>query len=115
MRTRYRRKSAVHRQTAESFLSRRQTIINVIVVVLGAVAITLWPVYALRSVIAIIEGFSVLFFIPKIATHIASLRYVPLGRTPASINDPRLPMYTIFIPLSKELGMLPSIVTSTWC
>ncbi|MET0980088.1 MAG: glycosyltransferase family 2 protein [Candidatus Saccharimonadales bacterium] len=56
--------------------------------------------------------FYVLFVGQKIVLDLVSRTYVPPAMNPASIDDPDLPTYTLFVPLYHEANMLASLVES---
>lgn len=98
-----------NRHTSKTLVSIGQIIFCGVMLFLAIVAGILWPLLAQIVVWAVIVFFSV-FVGFKMVLWYASTRYdFPSFELPDA-NDPSLPIYTIFVPLFKEVSVLPRLM-----
>jgi cellulose synthase/poly-beta-1,6-N-acetylglucosamine synthase-like glycosyltransferase len=98
------------RNTAVLLLSKSQKVGLITIAVLVACCIYLSPRDAGMGIIAVCMIFYILFVGLKVATTIASGRKGLPALQPVSIDDPDLPIYTLLVPLRKELKVLKRLI-----
>ena len=98
------------RQTSERLLSKGQKIFFVVVLLGVIVTALLWPLLIQLVVWGTILFFGV-FVGLKMTLWYASSKYVYPHYTLPSKDDPSLPIYTIFVPLFKEVSVLPRLLS----
>lgn len=102
---------AVSRETAKDLLSRAQTIVLAVCLV----AVLAGLVTYRHKTIIIGIALSMVFWLTSVGFRLV-LGYHSLGYRPttiaASVDDPTLPNYTIYLPVHREVGMVQQLTTA---